>query len=222
MPGGIRDQHRYDDHQRRVAVADARARCRYPRPAVDRRRLQPRVRGARARGRQPRRPLRPPAGSAGRAARLRRRQRAGRAVHQPRRADRRPRPDGDVRGADLPDHAVGDHQHLHRARGARQGGRRLGRGDRARRRGRARDRRAAADRLQLAQRVRRPDPGRAAGRVRGLAGRTRVQGPEHPADRPAGPAQRERRGRRARLHDHRSPGLGLGIGYRPWSASRSP
>ncbi len=156
-------QPRRHHRQRRPAEHRPGAGRRHARAPVGGRRLQPRLRGAGAGGRQPLGPVRTPARPAGRPPRLRRHERRGRPGDQHRSPHRGPGRHGRLRGADLPDDALGHLEHLHRPTAAGGGSRRLGSGGRCRRGARPGDRRLPARPLLLGQRVPRT---RAGGPVR--------------------------------------------------------
>ena len=162
---GVCDQPGYDDRQRRAADACARTARVEQRTAVDRRRLQPRVRRLPAGSRQPVRPTR----AQGHAARGARGVRLGERRRGPGdqllAADRRALCHGTGRGHGVPGDVVADLQHLHRAGRASTRDRALGRhsgyGDCAR----ADRRRLAAGALLLGQHLLRNGSGRCARRV---------------------------------------------------------
>ena len=188
LPGRVRDQPRHDDRERRAAGPRPPAARHHTRPAVDRRRLQPRVRRPRPHGRIAGRSVRSPAGAHRRAGRVRDRQRDRRSDAVGRCAGRHPVRDGRVRRGDLPDDAVDHHQHVPRSRRARQGDRAVGGGDRTGRGGRPDQRRHPARALRLAVGVRGPRAGGCAGIAGNAALGSRIQRPRPGPARPGRPA----------------------------------
>ena len=144
--GGVRDQPRHDDRQRRAADARARAARVQLAAPVGRGRVQPGVRGIGAGGGQPLGPVRAQGNAARRPVGVRAGEPGRRADQQPRRADRGPRGDGRGRGDGVPVDAVAAHKRVHRAPRARAGDRSVGRDHRRRDRARADRRRLAARR----------------------------------------------------------------------------
>ena len=196
----------------------------HPPAAVDRRRLQPRLRRAGAHRRLARRPVRPPA----------RRCCSGSAVRRGQRDRRGCRTAagqliavrfamGIVRRPDLPDHAVDHHQHLPRARAS--GPRRSASGARspasASRSGRSP---AAAARPLLRGQSVFIALVPVARRRHGAASlsRARVPRPGQRPARPLGPDRCRRRDRIAGLHDHRGARSRLDVDRRRSAASPSP
>ena len=190
--------------------------------AVDRRRLQPRLRRPGAGGGQPVRPLRPAPGA------------------DPRAWSASPAPASvgalvDSSGAliaarfamgmsaarDLPDDAVDHQQHLPRAARARGRARRLGCRRRHRRRRRPGRRRPAARALRLGQRLLGAGPARPGDGRGGVRAGPRVARPRRTAARPARARPLGRDARRAGLHDHRGARARLGVGRTRSAASRS-
>ncbi len=166
---GLRHQPRHDDRQRRPPDARTRtARIEQPAP-MDRRRLQPCVRGLPAGGREPVRPHRSQGHAARRARAVRRLKRGRRVRNRLRPADPRALFHGPRCRNGLPGHPVADLEHLHRTRRARTSDRPLGRDRRNRDSARADRRRVAARPLHLGKHLLRDGTGRRARRLPGGA-----------------------------------------------------